>query len=119
MLKKHLLTLIAVFEAVLIAVLALVLFLPKGEKKLSELSREKQFEYIRSTGVEWEEKYDLLVLEAIKNYERDPYYEYQEAEMYLSFNENYGSLNDSYDYSELVEKVQSAVNGYYGRNIEE
>lgn len=51
--KKRLLTLIAVFEAVLIAVLALVLFLPKGEKKLSELSQEKQFEYIRSTGVDW------------------------------------------------------------------
>lgn len=111
--KKRLLTLIAVFEAVLIAVLALVLFLPKGEKKLSELSQEKQFEYIRSTGVEWEEKYNLLVLEAIKNYERNPYYEYQNIQVFI---DNNGSI---YNYSELVENVKSAVNSYYGRDIKE
>ncbi len=111
--KKRLLTLTAVFEAVLIAVLALVLFLPKGEKKLSELSQEKQFEYIRSTGVEWEEKYNLLVLEAIKNYERNPYYEYRNVQVFI---DNNGSI---YNYSELVENVKSAVNSYYGRDIKE
>lgn len=105
--KKCLPVITVVIETVVILLLAVLLLNPAEKKDLSQLSEEKQIEYLHSEGVNFDEEYNAYALMMIKNYERNPEYEIDVfLPYYLKFPET------------TTLAIRDAVNKYYGRDTE-